>query len=146
MLRGIQHAALIVSDLEASRRFYGDAIGMEEIPRPATFAFAGAWFRAGREELHLIAASDTTARPGAPEAGRAEQAGLCAHLAIQVDDLDEARARLDEHGVGLVGGPLQRGDGVTQVYVHDPDRHVIELFAHTGEDQGTAALRAPVRG
>lgn len=146
MLRGIQHAALVVSDLAASRRFYVEAIGMEEIPRPATFTFAGAWLRAGSGELHLIAADDTTASPGTVGHGRAEQVGLCAHLGLEVDDLDAARARLDEHGVALVGGPLQRGDGVTQVYVHDPDRHVIELFARTGEDRRGARERAPVRG
>lgn len=145
MLVGLQHAALVVADLEASRRFYGGVLGLEEMPRPATFAFAGAWFRVGGEELHLIAADDTTAPPGALDPGRAQAVGLCAHLALEVDDLDAARERLDRYGVGLVGGPLQRGDGVTQVYVHDPDRHVIELFAHTGESQRGAAGRGPVR-
>ena len=41
----IQHVGLVVSDLERSRRFYRDALGLEEVPRPPNFTFAGAWFR-----------------------------------------------------------------------------------------------------
>src|ERR1700757_5096510 len=65
LIRGIQHCALVVSDLEQSRRFYGAALGLAEIPRPASFALAGAWFRAGTDEVHLILEGDTTMRAGA---------------------------------------------------------------------------------
>ncbi len=41
---GLQHCGLIVSDLERSRQFYGEALGLPEVPRPANFTFAGAWF------------------------------------------------------------------------------------------------------
>jgi hypothetical protein len=33
---------------EAARRFYGDVLGLEEIPKPAALATrGGAWFRSG---------------------------------------------------------------------------------------------------
>ena len=41
---------------------------------------------------------------------------------------------------------MPRGDGVTQVFFHDPDGHLLELFERTGEDQSDAPERAPVRG
>ena len=146
MLLGIQHCALVVSDLERSRRFYGGAAGMEEIERPSNFTFGGAWFRAGGQELHLILASDTTSPAGWQEPGRSALTGLAGHVALEVDDLAAARARLDEHGVELFTGPLVRGDGIVQLYVRDPDGHLIELFERTGDDQSGAAERAPVRG
>ena len=71
--------------------------------------------------------------------------GLAHHLALEVDDLEAACARLAKNGVALFGGPMPRGDGVTQVFVLDPDRHVVELFQWTGEDQSDAPARAPVR-
>jgi glyoxylase I family protein len=146
VLLGIQHSALVVSDLERSRRFYGGAIGMEELERPQTFTFRGAWFRAGSEELHLILAEDTTSPAGWKEPGKSALTGLAAHVALEVDDLAAARARLDGNGIGLFTGPLERGDGIVQVYVRDPDGHLIELFERTGDDQSGAAERAPVRG
>jgi catechol 2,3-dioxygenase-like lactoylglutathione lyase family enzyme len=37
-------------------------------------------------------------------------------------------AALQANGGELVGGPRPRGDGVTQVYLADPDGHVVELM------------------
>ena len=68
------------------------------------------------------------------------------HLALEVDDLDAACARLAEHGVRLEGGPMPRGDGYVQVFFRDPDGHVLELFRFTGEDQSDAPARVPIRG
>lgn len=58
----LNHVAILVSDIERSRRFYLEVLGLEPIPRPA-FDFPGAWFRIGApgpggaalQELHLIA-------------------------------------------------------------------------------------------
>jgi catechol 2,3-dioxygenase-like lactoylglutathione lyase family enzyme len=71
--------------------------------------------------------------------------GLANHIALEVDDLAAALVRLEEHGVPLIGGPMPRGDGYVQVFLRDPDGYVIELFEHTGEDQGDAPPRAPIR-
>ncbi len=62
-----------------------------------------------------------------------------------MDDLDAALARLDEHGVPLIGGPMPRGDGYDQVFMRDPDGYVIELFQHTGagSERRTAAGADP---
>jgi catechol 2,3-dioxygenase-like lactoylglutathione lyase family enzyme len=71
--------------------------------------------------------------------------GLATHIALEVDDLEGACARLDEHEVALAGGPMPRGDGYDQIFVLDPDGYVIELFQHTGADQSDAPLREPIR-
>ncbi len=145
MIRGIQHCALVVGDLERSRRFYGGALGLEEIPRPSTFAFAGAWFQVGEDELHLIVESDTSMRAGAAAPGPALEVGLVTHVALEVDDLDETVARLLAQGLELGGGPMPRGDGVDQAFVCDPDGYVVEVFERTGADQSGIAPRLPVR-
>lgn len=139
----IQHVGLVVSDLDRSRRFYAGALGLEEVPRPPSFTFAGAWFRFGGTELHLLAQADTTGGAG-HEAGEGAARGLTSHLAFEVDDLELALARLAEHGVELAGGPMPRGDGYTQAFFLDPDGYVLELFQWTGEDQNDAPERGPV--
>jgi catechol 2,3-dioxygenase-like lactoylglutathione lyase family enzyme len=145
LIRGIQHCALVVGDLARSRRFYGGALGLEEIDRPSSFAFAGAWFRAGADEVHLIVESDTTMIAGASAPGSALQVGLVTHLALEVDDLQDTLARLREHGIEIGGGPMPRGDGVEQAFMRDPDGYVVEVFERTGADQSGAGQRMPVR-
>jgi len=141
----IQHSGLVVSDLERARRFFAEALGLEEVPRPPNFTFAGAWFRFGEDEIHLLAEADTTDRAGAPDGGAGAAFGLANHLAFEVDDLTAACARLAENGVALIGGPMPRGDGVAQVFFRDPDGHLLEFFERTGEDQSDAPERTPVR-
>jgi catechol 2,3-dioxygenase-like lactoylglutathione lyase family enzyme len=145
VIRGIQHCALVVSDLERSRRFFRDALGLTEIARPANFAFAGAWFQAGADEVHLILEDDTTMRAGASEPGPGLGVGLVTHLALEVDDLAAMLGRLHERGVEIGGGPMPRGDGVEQAFVLDPDGYVVEVFQRTGADQADAPQRMPVR-
>ena len=142
----LQHVGLVVSDLERSRRFYAEALRLEEVPRPANFTFAGAWFRFGDDELHLLVEADTMGEAGQADAGAGAAYGLTHHVAFEVDDLEAACKRLDDAGVELTGGPMPRGDGVTQVFFLDPDGYVLELFQWTGEDQSGAPERAPVRG
>jgi catechol 2,3-dioxygenase-like lactoylglutathione lyase family enzyme len=141
----LQHCGLIVADLERSRRFYGGALGLEEVPRPQNFRFEGAWFQVGEDQLHLLLEGETTGRAGGPDPGPSATVGLANHIALEVDDLDAALARVGDHGVPLIGGPMPRGDGYDQVFMRDPDGYVIELFTHTGADQSDAPLREPIR-
>jgi catechol 2,3-dioxygenase-like lactoylglutathione lyase family enzyme len=141
----LQHCGLIVADLGRSRRFYGGALGLEEVTRPHNFRFEGAWFQVGDDQLHLLVESETTGRAGGPDPGPSAAVGLANHIAIEVEELGTALARLSDHGVPLIGGPMPRGDGYDQVFMRDPDGYVIELFTHTGEDQSDAPLREPIR-
>lgn len=68
-LKKLDHSALVVRDLEQSSWFYGEVLGLEEVPRPCTFTFGGRWFHGSGYELHLILARDTTAPSGFAEPG-----------------------------------------------------------------------------
>lgn len=134
----LQHCSLVVDDLEKSKTFYRDFLGMEEIPRSPTFTFDGAWLSSEGTEIHMIQAKDTTATAGLPNPGKGEQAGLATHFAFEVDDLAAMRQRAEDMGITIVGGPLPRGDGVHQMYLHDPDRYLIELFQWIDSGEGAS--------
>ena len=125
----MDHSALVVRDLERSSWFYGQVLGLEEVPRPSTFTFRGRWFRGKGFELHLILAADTSAMAGFGAPVEAARVGLAHHLGFEVPDVNESLAHLRREGVEVVAGPITRGDGVIQVYVNDPDGNFLEFFA-----------------
>ena len=125
----LNHVTIVVKDLDASRRFYGEALGMVEAQRPDRMTFKGAWMRQGSAELHLVQADWSCQPPGDALAVPNERAdvGRARHIAFAVADLDAAQAHLASQGVAVVLGPRGRGDGVIQMYCYDPDGHLIEL-------------------
>lgn len=127
----LDHAALLIRDLERSRHFYGDVLGMEEIPRPRSFTFPGAWFRKGNAEVHLISEAEPGRVSQVHPGYRLEEIarGYGAHIAFEVDNLEEAHQHLEANDVQVLGGPRPRGDGVIQLYVCDPDGYIVELFS-----------------
>lgn len=145
-IRKMDHSALVVRDLERSGWFYGEVLGLAEVPRPRNFTFGGRWFRGPGFELHLILASDTSAPVGFGNAGEAALVGLAHHLAFEVDDLDAAIAHLRANGIELVSGPMPRGDGVIQSYIYDPDGNFLELFVWDYESRLQVEERQAVVG
>jgi catechol 2,3-dioxygenase-like lactoylglutathione lyase family enzyme/uncharacterized protein YunC (DUF1805 family) len=124
-VKGIDHVTLVVKDLERSRQFYVEVLGLREVPRPA-FSFAGSWFQAGKTQIHLIlefADSGPAGNP-VPEHLRSSRSH---HVAFEVDDAAAAAGRLRKLRVPVVSGPKPRPDGYMQVFVTDPDGHVVEL-------------------
>jgi catechol 2,3-dioxygenase-like lactoylglutathione lyase family enzyme len=121
------HVTIICADLDATRRFYVDVLGMREVPRPA-FGFPGLWFQVGNVQIHATQQS--------AEAGQAGWGGRGAkvtsrghHIAFAVEDVVIALERIQSQGV-RIASPLQtRPDGFKQVYLYDPDGHVVELVS-----------------
>jgi len=95
----LDHATIVTPDLDATRRFFVDVVGLEEGARPP-FGVGGYWLYAdggpadGRPVIHLV---DSTL-PG--HAGRVTP--RIDHLAFRLDDATQWQAllaRLDKAGV-----------------------------------------------
>lgn len=121
----IDHVTLIVADLEKSREFYCDVLGMEQVDRPG-FSFGGRWFQAGTTQIHLILDHEDSG-PAGENTTDLKKSSRNRHFAFEVEDGHAAAARLLELGLPLVSGPQERPDGAVQVFVKDPDGHVVEL-------------------
>jgi catechol 2,3-dioxygenase-like lactoylglutathione lyase family enzyme/uncharacterized protein YunC (DUF1805 family) len=121
----LDHVTLVVQDLDRARRFYVHALGMRETPRPA-FSFDGLWFQAGKTQIHLILEFSDSGPAGnlVPEHLRTSRSH---HFAFEVDDAEAVVARLRELEIPIVSGPKPRPDGFMQIFVTDPDGHVVEL-------------------
>lgn len=133
-IKTIHHIGLVVESVDQARWFYGEFLGMEELPRPENFHFDGAWFKAGDAHIHMITGKDTTARTGIEEPGQGKQDGMATHWAFEVEDIDAYVEKAREMGVKIVGGPMERGLGATQLYMQDPDGYIVEIFEMTYRD------------
>lgn len=110
----LNHTAIHVSNLERSVAFYRDVLKLRRISRPA-FDFDGAWFQTGPDqELHIILSPTTKTIP--PDR----------HTAYRVADMAAAQAHLNALNVAYMG-PKHRPDGALQLFLYDPDGHIVEL-------------------
>jgi lactoylglutathione lyase len=121
----IDHVTLIVKDVGASRQFYVNLLGMTEADRP-TFSFGGAWFQAGATLVHLIEEHDRSGPAGFPSEALVKSSRNH-HFAFEVANAVEAAEYLKSTGIELIDDAKRRPDGAIQVFLADPDGHVIEL-------------------
>ncbi len=116
----VDHISFSVSDLERSRRFYEGVLGLGTIPRPDFGGLPGVWYGAGNCQVHLIQ------RPPDADLGTPPPAlsPLANHQAFAIDDYEKTLAHLRQHGVEVLETTPENG----QMWVRDPDGHVIELI------------------
>ncbi len=144
-VKELGHLVLYVADLERSVRFYGDVLGWGPAG-PAIPGMPAAAFTSGRShhELLLIEVGEDAA-----PVGHGRRLGLY-HVGLKVgdsdDELREARDRLVEAGVPIVGSSDHT---VTHsLYILDPDGNEIELYIDVpGVDWRTdpSLVMAPIR-
>ena len=127
----IHHIALTVTDIERSKRFYAEILSIKEITRPP-FDFPGAWFQIGdSQQLHLIVHSRATFREKPLDSRDVHFAVRVPHYQAAVEFLRakgyREEAALDDPCCMIVQRhPIT---GYPQIYICDPDRHVIEINA-----------------
>jgi len=116
---GLDHSFLTIPTgrEDESRRFYGELLGLEEIPKPSSLGTPGVWFRAGGQELHL-GAYDEHEAPNRPHPG---------FRAGSVTDLEKLAHRLAENGHEVSWD--DRIEGRKRFYVRDPFGNRVELLA-----------------
>ncbi len=117
-IRSLNHVGRLTKHLEASKAFYRDVLGFQEIVRP-NFDFQGAWLFNYGLQIHLIV-NESIPDPEGPIQTRD------GHLAFEVEDLATVERRLEEYGI-----PFRKNQvaltGRMQIFFRDPDGHHIEV-------------------
>lgn len=126
--RGVVHFSIPVSDLEASKKFYTELLGLTFV----TFspAYQMIFLTAGKDYL-ILCKSETPIQPNPEGKRRVHHA-----FAVEPAAYDGAKAFLQSNGV-VIFDEEHRTTGVfpgRQFYIHDPDRNVIEFSEWTGKE------------
>ncbi len=114
---GIDHVQLAapVGSEEQAKAFYGAALGLDELEKPAPLrARGGAWFACGAQQLHV-----GVAEPFSP-AGKAHPA-----LRVAAGHLEALAERLESLGSEVDWDASL--DPLKRFYTHDPWGNRIEL-------------------
>jgi catechol-2,3-dioxygenase len=153
-VKDLGHVVLFVSDLERSRRFYGDVLGFKELATmgtqapgargvPVAVVFASASGRTHHELLLIEVGSDAAPIPPGRRLGMY-------HFGLKIgesdDELRAALGELEAAGVTVVG---TSDHGVTHsAYIVDPDGNEIELYIDVQPErwrEDPAAIAAPIK-
>ena len=101
---------------EVAKHFYGDVMGLQEVPKPeASRARGGAWYQLGQMQLHL----SIEELPG-------ENCTSKRHVCYTVSDLAEAEQRFRSAGIEIVPDDMPT-PGWSRFYVRDPGGNRLEI-------------------
>ena len=128
--RGVVHFSIPVSDLDASRTFYTEILGLKLVSVARTNGMV--FLRAGDDHV-ILARSDAPLKRSAADSRRAHHA-----FKVDADKYEAAKSWLASKGVEVFEEE-DRKKGVfvgRQFYIRDPDGNVIEI----SEWDGTSIL------
>lgn len=115
-LTGIDHIQIAAppQSEEQAREFYGNLLGMEEIPKPENLqARGGCWFKCGAQEVHIGVQADFTPAKKA-------------HPGFTVHALEQLKSRLETAGYKISEEPPIAGRA--RFFTHDPFGNRIEFL------------------
>jgi catechol 2,3-dioxygenase-like lactoylglutathione lyase family enzyme len=99
--------------------FYGELLGLVDLPRPEIPGIPGRWHAVGDQELHLVGAA--ARGTGIDPTGN--------HFCLAVDDLEAAVRELEARGVPYE--QATQGAGTVQIWIVDPAGNTVELQQET---------------
>ena len=119
MIISIHHASLIISDIESSKKFYRDILGLPVDEARPDLGFPGLWLTLGDQQIHLLQLDNPD-----PVKGRPLHCGRDRHIAFTVSDFDQLVSRLES---GNIPYSMSRS-GRKALFCRDPDGNALEFI------------------
>ncbi|MHA4845370.1 SMU1112c/YaeR family gloxylase I-like metalloprotein [Flavitalea antarctica] len=125
-LLGVHHIAIICSDYNRSKKFYTEILGLQvvrEVYRESRQSFKLDLAIGDQYVIELFSFPSPPPRPSTPES-----CGL-RHLAFRVEDVEAAKAALEEKGVFVEPVRTDEFTGKRFTFFADPDGLPLELYS-----------------
>ena len=132
-VQALEHVTIRCAQLQRTRDFYVDLLGLSEGERPA-FPFRGHWlYLGGIPVVHLVEASDSAGAWGReiviPQAENGT--GSFDHVAFRGGDFAAMRERLQKAGMTFRERVVP-GGALSQLFVPDPEGVLVEINFRNG--------------
>lgn len=115
---GIDHHAIVVADVERSRFFYIDILGLALNPQRPALSYDGLWLQVGEQSIHCLQLDNPD-----PVSDRPAHGGRDRHVCLKVKNLDALIDRLLQHQVDFT----RSRSGRAAIFFRDPDGNAIEI-------------------
>ncbi len=120
VIRGFDHASVLVKDTSRALEFYIDVLGLEQDHDRPDLSYPGAWLNLGEGgQIHLIELPNPD-----PVQGRPQHGGRDRHTALTVSSLDEVVAELDRANLRYT----LSSSGRRALFCRDYDGNTLELI------------------
>ena len=143
IISGLFHVAIKTNDLDATRAFYCDALGLKDVFRP-DFGYPGAWIACplpgGQAIIHIYAGGPALGADGRAPVG----SGAIDHISVSCAGYHEFRARFAQYALDYREF-LVPGTTLWQLFVYDPSGVQFELTFEGSAEAGAAPDMSPGR-
>ena len=119
----LHHVSLIVADTARSLTFYRDLLGLEVASNRPDLGYPGAWLQLDAAQIHLMELPNPDPLDNRPTHG-----GRDRHLALEIDDFEDLKRRMEQHRIAYT---LSRS-GRQALFCRDPDQNAVEIIAASG--------------
>lgn len=99
---------------QQAKQFYGEVLGLIQVPKPSGSRPSGAWYQIGANQLHLSVEADNRG----PLSSR--------HVCFAVPDLNATETKFRKAGVEIIPDPRPI-EGTSRFYVRDPGGNLLEI-------------------
>ncbi|MGH8117487.1 MAG: VOC family protein [Rhodanobacteraceae bacterium] len=108
-------ANIATDNVDAARRFYRDVLGLDLL---MDHGWIATWGSTEKMTTQVSVATEGGSGTPVPD------------LSIEVDDVEDALARVQRAGITIEYGPADEPWGVRRFYVRDPFGKLVNILAH----------------
>ncbi len=128
----LHHVNIAAPNFRESLNFYQEVFGMQSVGMPLKERDRGvfkydddnvAWFEDGNAQIHMSRPNPNMARDN----DYYLNPSLGGHVAIEVDDIDAVKGRLEARGLYYADPGHWAVQGLYQIYVLDPSANCVEV-------------------
>jgi catechol 2,3-dioxygenase-like lactoylglutathione lyase family enzyme len=129
LIKGLDHIAIIVSDMDRGIEFYRSILGLKLIRDGRPEGGLKKTFMGSGNRVIIALTEDRERRRL-----KSGYVGGVNHVAFNVDDIEKASGLLKERGVEFIEEKIGKEGKVTAYHFLDPDGLELEICAETSKD------------